>query len=90
METTSKTVAAIAEMEIDPAEGTFSAPPQVHTFDGLLFDFDGTIVDSTEGKHSSEHSVGRMIRQQRKSPKAKGVQAKKIRKKKGADRFCNK
>ncbi|KKA24014.1 2-deoxyglucose-6-phosphate phosphatase [Rasamsonia emersonii CBS 393.64] len=28
--------------------GTYSAPPQVHSFDGLLFDFDGTIVDSTD------------------------------------------
>ena len=31
-------------------EESFSALPQVHSFDGLLFDFDGTIVDSTEGK----------------------------------------
>ncbi|OXV08086.1 hypothetical protein Egran_04151 [Elaphomyces granulatus] len=28
---------------------SFSAQTQVHCFDGLLFDFDGTIVDSTEG-----------------------------------------
>ncbi|RVX70892.1 hypothetical protein B0A52_06049 [Exophiala mesophila] len=27
---------------------SFSAPPQVVTADGLLFDFDGTIIDSTE------------------------------------------
>ena len=32
------------------AEGSFSAPPQIHLFDGLLSDFDGTIVDSTDGK----------------------------------------
>lgn len=31
------------------APGTFSAPAEVHTFDGLLSDFDGTIVDSTDG-----------------------------------------
>lgn len=31
-------------------QGSFSAPPQVHSFDGLLSDFDGTIVDSTEGE----------------------------------------
>lgn len=31
-------------------EGSFSAPPQVVTFDGLLSDFDGTIVDSTDGE----------------------------------------
>lgn len=28
---------------------TFSAPAEEHTFDGLLSDFDGTIVDSTDG-----------------------------------------
>lgn len=32
------------------AQGSFSAPPQIHSFDGLLSDFDGTIVDSTDGK----------------------------------------
>lgn len=32
------------------AQGTFTAPPQVYSFDGVLSDFDGTIVDSTEGK----------------------------------------
>lgn len=26
----------------------FSAPAETHSFDGLLFDFDGTVVDSTE------------------------------------------
>jgi glycerol-1-phosphatase len=26
----------------------FTAPPQQVTFDGLLFDMDGTIIDSTE------------------------------------------
>lgn len=31
------------------AEGSFSAPPQIHAFDGVLSDFDGTIVDSTDG-----------------------------------------
>ncbi len=29
---------------------SFSAPPQLLTFDGILSDFDGTIVDSTDGK----------------------------------------
>jgi beta-phosphoglucomutase-like phosphatase (HAD superfamily) len=32
--------------------GSYSAPPQVETFDGLLFDFDGTIVDSTDGTYT--------------------------------------
>lgn len=35
---------------MSPAHGSFSAPPQIQTFDGLLSDFDGTIVDSTDGK----------------------------------------
>lgn len=34
------------------ATETFSAPAEVHTFDGLLSDFDGTIVDSTDGMKS--------------------------------------
>lgn len=28
--------------------GDFTAPPEKVTFDGLLFDMDGTIIDSTE------------------------------------------
>lgn len=35
------------------ATETFSAPAEVHTFDGLLSDFDGTIVDSTDGMEDS-------------------------------------
>lgn len=31
------------------AHGSYSAPPFTITVDGLLFDFDGTIVDSTDG-----------------------------------------
>jgi hypothetical protein len=31
-------------------QGSFSGPPEVVTFDGVLSDFDGTIVDSTDGK----------------------------------------
>ena len=27
---------------------SFCAPPEVHSFSGLLFDLDGTLVDSTE------------------------------------------
>ena len=33
---------------ISPASKMFSAPPQEVTFSGLLFDMDGTIIDSTE------------------------------------------
>ena len=28
--------------------GTFDGEPETHLFDGLLFDLDGTIVDSTD------------------------------------------
>ncbi|BCR97425.1 HAD family hydrolase [Aspergillus luchuensis] len=38
--------------------GSFSAPPQVHTFDGLLSDFDGTIVDSTDAIVKHWHKIG--------------------------------
>ncbi|RHZ65549.1 hypothetical protein CDV55_102787 [Aspergillus turcosus] len=40
------------------SEGSFSAPPQVHTFDGLLSDFDGTIVDSTDAIVKHWHKIG--------------------------------
>jgi glycerol 3-phosphatase-1 len=33
---------------ISPASKIFSSPPQEATFEGLLFDRDGTIIDSTE------------------------------------------
>jgi len=37
---------------------SFSAQTQVHSFDGLLFDFDGTIVDSTEAIVKHWHKIG--------------------------------
>ncbi|KAL6239841.1 hypothetical protein BDW75DRAFT_68116 [Aspergillus navahoensis] len=40
------------------ATGSFSAPPQVLTFDGLLSDFDGTIVDSTDAIVKHWHKIG--------------------------------
>ncbi|KAJ5794123.1 HAD-superfamily hydrolase subfamily IA variant 3 [Penicillium paradoxum] len=40
------------------ATGSFSAPAQVHTFDGLLSDFDGTIVDSTDAIVKHWHQIG--------------------------------
>ncbi|EAU38895.1 hypothetical protein ATEG_00249 [Aspergillus terreus NIH2624] len=39
-------------------QSSFSAPPQVLTFDGLLSDFDGTIVDSTDAIVKHWHKVG--------------------------------
>ncbi|CEN62288.1 Putative Glycerol-3-phosphate phosphatase [Aspergillus calidoustus] len=41
-----------------PASGSFSAPPQTLTFDGLLSDFDGTIVDSTDAIIKHWHKIG--------------------------------
>lgn len=38
-------------------QGTFTAPPQILSLDGLLFDFDGTIVDSTDGKSKTDLSI---------------------------------
>lgn len=32
----------------EPIVSDFSAPPEAVTFDGLLFDMDGTIIDSTD------------------------------------------
>ncbi|KAJ5158742.1 HAD-superfamily hydrolase subfamily IA variant 3 [Penicillium coprophilum] len=40
------------------ATGSFSAPAQVHAFDGLLSDFDGTIVDSTDAIVKHWHQIG--------------------------------
>ncbi|KAL1853078.1 DL-glycerol-3-phosphatase [Paecilomyces lecythidis] len=40
------------------AEADFSAPPEVLTFDGLLFDFDGTIIDSTDAIVKHWHKLG--------------------------------
>ncbi|KAL3480214.1 HAD-like domain-containing protein [Aspergillus californicus] len=40
------------------AIGSFSAPPQTLTFDGLLSDFDGTIVDSTDAIIKHWHKIG--------------------------------
>ena len=36
----------MGSMQVD--ESSFSAPSQVHSFDGILLDFDGTIIDSTD------------------------------------------
>ncbi|PGH14160.1 hypothetical protein AJ80_06029 [Polytolypa hystricis UAMH7299] len=41
---------------------TFSAPTQSLIFDGLLFDFDGTIIDSTEAIVKHWHKVGEELK----------------------------
>jgi hypothetical protein len=51
MDSTPAKAAATTATETEiAADGSFSAAPQVLSFDGLLFDFDGTIIDSTDGK----------------------------------------
>ncbi|KAH8905364.1 DL-glycerol-3-phosphatase 1 [Coniochaeta sp. PMI_546] len=38
--------------------GDYAAPPEQVTFDGLLFDMDGTIIDSTEAVEKHWHKIG--------------------------------
>ncbi|SPQ18858.1 2f572088-4021-4212-981e-fa3fe7639161 [Thermothielavioides terrestris] len=45
----------------EPAEPAFSAPPEVVAFDGLLFDMDGTIIDSTDAVVKHWHAIGKEI-----------------------------
>ncbi|WQF85029.1 Putative phosphoglycolate phosphatase-like, domain 2, HAD superfamily [Colletotrichum destructivum] len=40
---------------------SYTAPPQRITFDGFLFDMDGTIIDSTEAVVKHWHTVGNEI-----------------------------
>jgi glycerol 3-phosphatase-1 len=47
-------------MTITP--GIFSAPAEVQTFEGVLSDFDGTIVDSTDGMRVIPSPLGSMRR----------------------------
>ncbi|KAH8884568.1 HAD-like protein [Thozetella sp. PMI_491] len=44
-----------------PLAASFTAPPVQVTFDGLLFDMDGTIIDSTEAVVKHWHTVGNEI-----------------------------
>ncbi|KAJ5301871.1 hypothetical protein PENANT_c002G02505 [Penicillium antarcticum] len=40
------------------SRGSFSAPAQVQEFDGVLSDFDGTIIDSTDAIVKHWHEIG--------------------------------
>lgn len=42
-------------------EHGFSAPPEIHEFQGLLFDFDGTIIDSTDAIVKHWHKLGKEL-----------------------------
>lgn len=42
-------------------DGGFSAAPAIHEFDALLFDMDGTIIDSTDAIKKHWHQIGREI-----------------------------
>ncbi|KAF2229214.1 glycerol-3-phosphate phosphatase-like protein [Viridothelium virens] len=39
----------------------FSKPAEVHSFQGLLFDMDGTIIDSTEAIVKNWHKIGKEL-----------------------------
>lgn len=41
--------------------GNFSAPAEEHRFSALLFDMDGTIIDSTAAIIKYWHQIGRDI-----------------------------
>ncbi|KAL2154199.1 hypothetical protein VTH82DRAFT_2875 [Thermothelomyces myriococcoides] len=45
----------------EPEAATFAAPPESVTFDGLLFDMDGTIIDSTDAVVKHWEAIGREI-----------------------------
>ncbi|KAK4150141.1 glycerol-3-phosphate phosphatase [Chaetomidium leptoderma] len=47
--------------ETHPAASAFTAPPEAVTFDGLLFDMDGTIIDSTNAVIKHWEAVGKEI-----------------------------
>ncbi|KAJ4295866.1 DL-glycerol-3-phosphatase [Collariella sp. IMI 366227] len=44
-----------------PAVPAYTAPPETVTFDGLLFDMDGTIIDSTNAVVKHWETVGKEI-----------------------------
>jgi glycerol 3-phosphatase-1 len=43
------------------SESSFSAPAETITFHGLLFDMDGTIIDSTDAIVKHWHKIGKEI-----------------------------
>ncbi|PKY07585.1 putative glycerol-3-phosphate phosphatase [Aspergillus campestris IBT 28561] len=43
------------------SKGSFSAPPQVLSLHGLLSDFDGTIIDSTDAIVKHWHKIGKEL-----------------------------
>ncbi|PPJ53332.1 hypothetical protein CBER1_00920 [Cercospora berteroae] len=45
----------------EPEEHTFSSPPSTHAFSALLFDMDGTIIDSTAAIEQHWQQLGREI-----------------------------
>jgi glycerol 3-phosphatase-1 len=46
---------------IEQAVLSYSAPPEEVTFDGLLFDMDGTIIDSTDAVVKHWETIGKEI-----------------------------
>ncbi|KAI4277139.1 MAG: hypothetical protein LQ337_002012 [Flavoplaca oasis] len=41
--------------------GTFTAPAETHTFNGILFDMDGTIINSTDAIVKHWHKIGKEL-----------------------------
>ncbi|KAI4238699.1 MAG: hypothetical protein LQ349_000916 [Xanthoria aureola] len=46
---------------LSESEGTFTGPAETHTFDGILFDMDGTIVNSTDAITKHWHKIGKEL-----------------------------
>lgn len=46
---------------VPPHDHSFSAPATLHEFAALLFDMDGTIIDSTDAIVKHWHQIGREI-----------------------------
>ncbi|KAK2754259.1 hypothetical protein FQN54_007138 [Arachnomyces sp. PD_36] len=42
-------------------EASYTGPAEVHSFDALLFDFDGTIIDSTDAIVKHWHKLGKEL-----------------------------
>ncbi|MCJ1313978.1 hypothetical protein MMC25_007658 [Agyrium rufum] len=43
------------------ASPLFTGPPEIHSFDGILFDLDGTIIDSTDAIVKHWHKIGKEL-----------------------------
>ena len=58
---TAQTAEKLEEAVVNGEAPSFTAEPEVHSFDGLLFDFDGTLIDSTEAIVKHWHKLGKEL-----------------------------